>query len=65
MHPVLVARAYNPSYSGGREQDLAWAKNSRSYLEKTHHKKRLVEWLKVVLSSRPSTTKKKKNKKYT
>jgi hypothetical protein len=33
----------------------------RSYLKKTHHKKGLVEWLKVqALSSNPSTTKKKK-----
>jgi hypothetical protein len=35
----------------------------RPYLENTHHKKRLVEWLKVkVLSSNPSTTKKKKGR---
>jgi hypothetical protein len=35
----------------------------RSYLEKTHHKKGLVEWLKVkVLGSNPSTAKKKKKK---
>jgi ribosomal protein S21 len=36
----------------------------RPYLKKTHHKKGLVEWLKVqTLSSSPSTAKKKKNKK--
>jgi hypothetical protein len=33
----------------------------RPYLEKTHYKKGLVEWLKVkALSSSPRTTKKKK-----
>jgi hypothetical protein len=33
----------------------------RSYLEKTHHRKRLVEWLKVkALSSNTRTKKKKK-----
>jgi hypothetical protein len=36
----------------------------KPYLEKTHHKKSLVEWLKVqALSSNPSTAKKKKRKK--
>jgi hypothetical protein len=35
----------------------------RPYLEKTHHKKGLVEWLKVMaLSSNPSITKKRKEK---
>jgi hypothetical protein len=35
----------------------------RLYLEKTHHKKGLVEWLKVKdLSSIPTTVKKKKRK---
>jgi hypothetical protein len=35
----------------------------RPNLEKTHHKKELVEWLKVqTLSSNPSTAKKKKKK---
>jgi hypothetical protein len=35
----------------------------RPYLEKTHHKKVLVEWLKVkALSSNRSTEKKKKKK---
>jgi hypothetical protein len=35
----------------------------RLYLEEAHHKKGLVEWLKVeALSSNPSTTKKKKKK---
>jgi hypothetical protein len=33
----------------------------RPYLEKSHHKKGLAEWLKIqALSSCPSTTKKKK-----
>jgi hypothetical protein len=50
---ALVAHACNPSYSGDRDQEdhgltLAWANSSgRPYLEKTHHKKALVEWLKV------------------
>jgi hypothetical protein len=35
---ALVAHAYNPSYSGDRDQED---------LKKIHHKKRLVEWLKV------------------
>jgi hypothetical protein len=36
----------------------------RPYLENTHHKNGLVEWLKVkALSSSPSTAKKKKKKK--
>jgi hypothetical protein len=36
----------------------------RPYLEKTLHKKGLVEWLKVkALSSNPSTTKPNQNKK--
>jgi hypothetical protein len=40
----------------------AWANSSsRSYLEKTHQKKGLVEWLEVkALSSNPSTAKKRK-----
>jgi hypothetical protein len=34
----------------------------KPYLEKTHHKKGLVEWLKVkTLSSNPSTAKTDKN----
>jgi hypothetical protein len=35
----------------------------RPYLKKTHHKKRMVEWLKAqALSSNPSTKKKKVGK---
>jgi hypothetical protein len=35
----------------------------RPYLKKTHHRKGLVEWLKVkALSSNPSTAKKKKKR---
>jgi hypothetical protein len=34
---VLVAHARNPSYSGVQE----------TYFEENHHKKELVEWLKV------------------
>jgi hypothetical protein len=53
LSQVLVAYACDPSYSGGRDQeDLgskpAWANSPvRPYLEKTLHKKVLVEWLKV------------------
>jgi hypothetical protein len=37
---------------------------SRPYLKKTHHKKGLVEWLKVqALSSNPHTVKQNKTKK--
>jgi hypothetical protein len=48
---VQVAHACNSSYSGGRDQedyDLkpAWANSLRACLEKHHHKKGLVEWLK-------------------
>jgi hypothetical protein len=59
----LQAHACSSSYSGGREQKdrgskPAQASSSRDHiLEKTHHKKGLVEWLK---SSNPNTTKKKK-----
>jgi hypothetical protein len=48
-----VAQAYNPSYSGGSDQEdrglkPAWGNTSeRSYLEQIQHKKVLVEWLKV------------------
>jgi hypothetical protein len=50
---VLVGHNCYPSYSGGRDQEdhglkPAWANSSvRPYLEKTLHKKGLVEWLKV------------------
>jgi hypothetical protein len=63
-----VVHAYNPSCSGGRNQEdqdskPTWANSSRNYLENTLHRKELMEWLKVkVLSSSPSTTKKKKRK---
>jgi hypothetical protein len=47
---VLVAHTCNPSYSGGRDHKdyglkSAWANNFEilSYLEKTHHRKGLVE----------------------
>jgi hypothetical protein len=63
-----VAYAYNASYSGVRDQEDHDLKppqtNSfaRPYLEKTHYKKGLAEWLKVkTLNSNPSTTKKKKS----
>jgi hypothetical protein len=57
---VQMAHTCNPSYSGGRDQKDCGSKpaqaNSsvRAYLEETHHKKGLVEWLKVqALSSIP------------
>jgi hypothetical protein len=49
---VLVAHAYNPSYSEGRHQEDRGSKLAlekyfvRSYLEKPQHKKGQVEWLK-------------------
>jgi hypothetical protein len=71
---ALVAPAYNPSNSGCRDQgdqDLkpAWATKPRPYLKNTQYKKgagrvtQVVECLPSkceVLSSNPSTTKKKK-----
>jgi hypothetical protein len=64
---LVVARTCNPRYSGGRDQEdcglkPAWANSSsRSYLEKTHQKKGLVELVEVkALSSNPSTAKKRK-----
>jgi hypothetical protein len=48
-----MAHACNPSYSDGRHQEdcgskPAWPNSSgRPYLEKTLHKKWLVEWFKV------------------
>jgi hypothetical protein len=63
-----VAYACNPSYSGGivRDQEDHGSKPAwqfvRPYLEKTHHKKRLM-WLKVnALNSNSSTAKEKKLK---
>jgi hypothetical protein len=49
---MLVAHAYNPSYSGDTDQEdhslrLAPGKQLlRPYLENTQHKKGLMEWLK-------------------
>jgi hypothetical protein len=48
-----LAHTYNPSYSGGRDQEDHGSKSapgkqfSRSYLKENHHKKGLVKWLKV------------------
>jgi hypothetical protein len=67
---VQVAQAYNPSYSGSRDQEecglmLAWANIFKTLSRKTPHtykekKIELVDWLKVkALSSRHSTAKKK------
>jgi hypothetical protein len=49
---VPVAHTCNASYSRGRDQEDLSSKPApaeflRSCLEKTHHKKVLVEWLKV------------------
>jgi hypothetical protein len=50
---ALVSYSYNPSYSGGRDQENCGLKpaqaNSfeRRYLKKTLHNKELAEWLKV------------------
>jgi hypothetical protein len=47
-----VAPVYNPSYSGGRDQEgrgskSTWANSARDPISKiTIHKKGLVEWLK-------------------
>jgi hypothetical protein len=65
--PLLVAHAYNPNYSGSRDQEDCRLKpaqansSTRPYLEKPFTKIGLVEWLKVkALSSIPSNVKKKK-----
>jgi hypothetical protein len=70
MCQELVTQACNPSYSGSKDQEDGSSKpaqansSTRPYLEKPFTKIGLVEWLKVkVLSSSPSTTKKKKTKK--
>jgi hypothetical protein len=62
-----MAHACNPSYSGGKDQENRGSKPGQAncsqepILKKTHHKKVLVEWLKVyALSSSPSTAKKEK-----
>jgi hypothetical protein len=49
---ALVSQAYNPSYSGSRDEKDCSLKDlkqivPRIYLKKIHHKKGLVEWLKV------------------
>jgi hypothetical protein len=51
---VLVAHTCNPSYSGGTDQEDRSLKPAPSkqlvtpYLDKTRHKKGLVEWLQGV-----------------
>jgi hypothetical protein len=53
MSQVLVAHAYNPSYSGGRDQKDLGSKPAQAnslrdpILKKPLTKKGLVEWLKV------------------
>jgi hypothetical protein len=61
-----VAHTFNPSYSGSRDQKDSsskpnQAKSSRDPIsKKIHHKKGLMEWLKMqALSSNSSTAKKK------
>jgi hypothetical protein len=50
---VPVAHAYNPRYSGGRDQEDHGLKSAQEIvpsdpiLKKTLHKKRLIGWLKV------------------
>jgi hypothetical protein len=50
---VPVAQVCNPSYLGGRDQEDLGSKPAQatslrdSYLEKSLHKKGLVEWFKV------------------
>jgi hypothetical protein len=63
-----VAHTYNPSYSGGRDQEdpdskAAWENSSaRPDLKKPFTKTGLVEWLKMkAMSLSPSTAKKKKD----
>jgi hypothetical protein len=56
-----VAHAYNPNYSGGRDQEDHDLKPKQTFWETLSQKypsqKWLVEWLKVkALSSSPSTT---------
>jgi hypothetical protein len=62
---VSVTHAYIPSYSRDRAQEDLNLKPAQGNsfvipsLKKPHHKKGLVEWLKVwILSSNPSTAKK-------
>jgi hypothetical protein len=64
-----VTHAYNPSYSGGRDQEDQSSKSAWAKIPNTHTKKRagrtaqMVEHLpskSEALSSSPSTTKKKK-----
>jgi hypothetical protein len=62
-----VSHTCNPSYSGARDQEdhcskPAWICETLSKKKKkTHHKKGLVEWVKVkALSSISSTAKEKK-----
>jgi hypothetical protein len=64
---VLVAHAYNPSYSGGRDQEkLAWTNSSWDPIsKKTHHKKRVGSVAQgESLEFKPQHCKKIKNKEY-
>jgi hypothetical protein len=51
-HKALVAHAYDSSYSGGRNQEdhslkPTQANSLQDPIEKTHHRKGLVEWFQV------------------
>jgi hypothetical protein len=52
MCQALVVHICSPSYSGGRDKDHgskpAHANSCKTLSLKTHHKKGLVEWLKVL-----------------
>jgi hypothetical protein len=62
---VPVAQAYNPSYSGGRDQEDHGLKPAQEN-RKAFTKIGLVDWLKVkVLSSSACTAKKKKEEEET
>jgi hypothetical protein len=67
---VPVAHTYNPSYSGGRDQEDRGSKPVGQTIQETLSRKTLsqkiglVEWLKVkALSSSPNTAKKQKEHK--
>jgi hypothetical protein len=50
--PTLVVHTCNPRYSGGQDQEDSGSKPAphkyfmKPYVEKIHHKKELMEWLK-------------------
>jgi hypothetical protein len=61
LMPVILATQEAEKSGGSRFKVSPDKQCVRPYLEKTHHKKGLVEWLKVeALSSNSSTARKKK-----